>query len=192
MENWHVAVLTLFGVGAVFFIYAFATAGSLGRYFQGQAIAARWLKDAAFAEKVDGLSAAPPPVAPLKPSAEPLWLLAVLQREGRLVDFLLEDIKAYTDDQVGAAVRDIHRHCQKALNEHLDFVPVLDRVEGDPVEVAPGFDPSAIRITGNVAGEPPFKGALRHRGWRVKEMKLAKPPEGQDQFVIQPAEVEVA
>ena len=99
---------------------------------------------------------------------------------------------AYQNDQIGAAVRDIHRSCQKALKEHLVLVPVLDKAEGDAVDVAAGFDPSAIRLTGNVAGQPPFRGALRHHGWRVKELKLAKPPEGQDQFVVQPAEVEVA
>jgi len=191
MEPWQVAVLTLVAVTVLFFIYVFATAGSFGRFLEARALASRWLTDASFAEKIKALSAPPPPVIPPKPSGEPLWLFTVLQREGRLLDFLLEDIDGYANDQIGAAVRDIHRQCQKAIKEHLQLEPVLNKAEGDAVEVASGFDPSAIRLTGNVAGQPPFKGALRHHGWRVKELKLSKPPEGQDPFVVQPAEVEV-
>ena len=182
---------TLGAVVVLWLLYAFASAGSLGRYFAARAIATRWLRDANFAEKVNALAAPEKPAAPPKPSAEPLRLLALLQREGRLLDFLLEDIQAYSNDQVGAAVRDIHRNCQKAIKDHLTLEPVLAQSEGANVEVAAGFDPSAIRLTGNVTGQPPFKGALQHHGWRVKELKLAKPPEGQDEFVVHPAEVEL-
>ncbi len=191
MENWQVAVLTLAAVLALFVVYAFAMAGSFGRFLRGQSLASRWLKEPEFAEKVNALSVPAKPVPPPKPSAEPLWLLTVLQREGRLLDFLVEDIQACTDDQIGAAAREVHRHCHRAIKDHLALEPVLNKAEGDTVEIASGFDPSAIRLTGNVAGQPPFKGALKHHGWRVKEIKLAKPPEGQDQFVVQPAEVEV-
>jgi hypothetical protein len=67
----------------------------------------------------------------------------------------------------------------------------MSQAEGDDVTVPAGFDPSAIRLTGNVTGQPPFNGKLQHRGWRVKELKLAAPPEGQDEFVLMPAEVEL-
>src|SRR5438067_2044165 len=88
------------------------------------------------------------PPEPIKPSCEPLRLLAILQREGRLVDFLLEDVDAYTDDQVGAAVRDIHRNCRKAILDHLVLEPVLPEAEGVQVTVPAAFDPSAVRVTG--------------------------------------------
>ena len=91
MENWQVVLLTLLGVAVLFVLYAFVAGGSIGRFLQSRAIAARWLRDPAFAEKVEAVSA-PPKIG--KPSAEPLWLLAILQREGRLLDFLLEDIQA--------------------------------------------------------------------------------------------------
>ena len=131
----------------------------------------------------------PKPIPPPKPSAAPVRFLALLQREGRLLDFLTEDIQAYDDAQVGAAVREIHRQCRAALQEHLEVEPVLPQDEGATVEVPPGFDPSAVRLTGNVTGSPPFRGTLVHRGWRLKAIKLAAPPEGQDEFVLQPAEV---
>lgn len=166
--------------------------GSLGRYFQAQGIAFRWLRDKEFAFKVNDLLKPPPPPEPPKPNPEPILVLTLLQREGRLLDFLLEDIEAYPNEQIGAAVRDIHRNCQKALKDHVLLDPVIaGKQEGDTVEVKTGFDPSAIRLTGNVTGEPPFKGTLQHHGWRVKEVKLQKPAEGQDAFVVQPAEVEL-
>lgn len=169
-----------------------SSGGTMGRYFASRRLANRWLKDPAYAAKVDDLDAPPPPPKPVKPSGEPLRLLALLQREGRLLDFLLEDISAYANDQVGAAVRDIHQKCKKAIQDHLDLEPVLSQAEGATVDVPAGFDPSAIRLTGNVTGEPPFRGALQHHGWRVANIKLAKPPEGQDEFVLHPAEVELS
>jgi Domain of unknown function (DUF2760) len=148
----------------------------------------RMQRDADFATKVRALLEPPPPP---KPSGAPLRLLALLQREGRLLDFLLEDIEAYANEQIGAAVRDIHRNCRKAIQEHLVLEPVLAGEEQSTVEVATGFDPSAIRLTGNVTGQPPFRGTLLHHGWRVKEIKLARPAEGLDEFIVQPAEVEL-
>ena len=191
MEPWLVALITIGVVAVLFLLYAFLTAGSLGRFFASRKIAAEWLRDAAFQGKVDALLAPAKPQAQAKPSAEPLWLLALLQREGRLLDFLLEDVQECSNEQIGVGVRDIHRNCQKAIKEHLVLEPVMSQAEGETVEVPVGFDPSAIRMTGNVAGQPPFRGTLRHHGWRVKELKLSKPPEGQDQFVVQPAEVEI-
>lgn len=135
--------------------------------------------------------AKPIPPPPPRPTAEPLRLIALLQKEGRLVDFLLEDVSGASDAQLGAGVREIHRKCQKLLNEHLVLEPVMGQNEGDQATVPAGFDPSAVRLTGNVTGQPPFTGTLQHRGWRVKEIKLAKPPAGQDEFVIMPAEVEL-
>src|SRR5262249_28058957 len=123
---------------------------------------------------------------------EPLRLLNLLQRdEGRLLDFVLEDIAAASDEQIGAGVRQLHRAWQKILKEHLTLEPVMSGQEGDNVTVPVGFDPSAIRVTGNVTGTPPFKGVLKHHGWRVKNYKLPKPPEGIDELVVAPAEVEL-
>jgi Domain of unknown function (DUF2760) len=143
--------------------------------------------DAEFQAKIEKMLDPKPP----KPSGEALRLLALLQREGRLLDFLLEDVQPYNNDQIGAAVRDIHNNCRKAIQDHLVLEPILKDGEGATVQVPAGFDPSAVRLTGNVTGQPPFRGTLQHHGWRVKELKLAAPPEGQDEFVLQPAEVEL-
>ena len=118
-------------------------------------------------------------------------LLALLQREGRLVDFLREDIAAYPDAQVGAAVRAIHTSCRKVLDEHLALEPVRSEDEGARVLVERDFDASAIRLTGNVSGKPPFRGILRHRGWRTRRVELPADPLGQDPSIVAPAEVEI-
>jgi hypothetical protein len=136
------------------------------------------------------------PAEPPKPAARvedgALRMLAVLQGEGRLVDFLLEDIAAYPDDQIGAAVRNIHADCRRALEGTVKIAPVMAGDEGSFVQVARGFDPSAVRVVGNVKGEPPYSGSLRHHGWKVTEVKLPGVPAGQDLSVVAPAEVEVA
>lgn len=136
--------------------------------------------------------------APVRPALPPpsndaaVQILAILQRDGRLVDFLLEPIDGYSDAQIGAAVRDIHRGCSKALEEYLRIEPVRAESEQASIEVPAGFDPSAIRLVGNVAGPPPFRGTLRHRGWRTREVKLPALPSAADPLVIAPAEVEIA
>jgi hypothetical protein len=191
---WLIVLLTLAGVIAARLILVFLIAGGDTRRI-GQAFQVSWrtLRNPDFAAKVELLLAPPAPkdAKPPRPSGAPLRLLALLQREGRLLDFLLEDVQAYPDDQVGAAVRDIHRQCQAALKEHLTLEAVVPQHEGETADVPPGFDPSAIQLTGNVTGQPPFRGTVRHHGWRVKDLRLAPLPQGQDEFVLQPAEVEL-
>lgn len=124
-------------------------------------------------------------------AASALHLLAILQRDGRLVDFLQEDIAGATDDQVGAAARVVHEGCRGALARYLTLAPVRTEAEGASVKIPAGFDPAEVRLTGNVTGQPPFQGRLAHAGWRAKEIKLPQLAAGQDPAVIAPAEVEV-
>ena len=133
------------------------------------------------------------PPRPKKPArSEALTLLATLQREARLVDFLKEPIDAYSDAQVGAAVRDIHRDCGKVLDRLFALAPVLEQTEGAPVEVPPAFDAGRYRLVGNVTGDPPYRGQLTHHGWYAAKCEL---PEWQGSDgsanVVAPAEVEV-
>ncbi|HXU68197.1 MAG TPA: DUF2760 domain-containing protein [Polyangia bacterium] len=143
---------------------------------------------------VPELDSTQPMTAPPKPvdgNGAAVQLLAILQREGRLLDFLQEEVDAYSDAQIGAAVRDIHRGCKKALAEHMPLEPVLREKENAQVRVDAGFDPSRIRLTGNVVGDPPFTGALRHHGWRIAKVTLPSPARGTDPSVVAPAEVEL-
>ena len=120
-----------------------------------------------------------------------LYLLGVLQREGRLLDFVAEDVAAYPDATVGAAARTVHEGCRRALRDLLRLEPVLREPEGAVVTVERGFDAGAIRLTGAVVGAPPFRGALRHHGWRASEVKLRAPAGGVDPTILAPAEVEL-
>ena len=191
MQWYYVAALTVAAVVVVKFLVLLALGGSVTRVWLAVRAYWRTVTDPAFAGKVQDLITPPPPPPPPPKSGEALRLLTLLQRKGRLLDFLLEDIQGAANEQIGAGVRELHKESQAVLKEHLVLEPVLPQAEGDTVEVPPGFDPSAIRLTGNVTGQPPFRGVLKHHGWRVKDFTLAKPPEGQDEFVVAPAEVEL-
>ena len=183
---------TLVAVAILYFVYRYVqVGGDFAKHRQANEIAQRYLSDAKFQEAVTKALTPPPPPPPPKPSAEPLLLLTLMQREGRLIDFLMENVDGADNETLGAGVRSIHQACQKVLKDHLDMEPVIKAEEKSIVEVKVGFDPSAIRLTGNVTGSPPFKGTLEHHGWRVSKIKVNKPAEGQDAFVVHPAEVEL-
>jgi len=176
---------------------AVSRAGSWGGAMWGLTAAGRANRDPALKANIDAaLGTATPvaptgPAAPPKPSGEPLRLLAVLQAEARLVDFLMEDLSGASDQQIGMGVREVQKKAAATLKKHVTFEPVMGGTEGDRVTVAKGFDPSAVRLTGNVTGEAPFSGELQHGGWRVKQYTLPAVADGQDPMVIQPAEVQI-
>lgn len=151
-------------------------------------------------ERVPELEPGEDPPAPPPPersvTAEPeigsaLQLLALLQREGRLVDFLQQDVAAFPDADIGAAARVVHAGCKKALASHLTLRPVRSEAEGGRVTLEQGFDPSEIKLVGNVSGAAPYRGTLRHRGWRADSLTLPKLLDGHDAHVLAPAEVEL-
>jgi hypothetical protein len=128
-----------------------------------------------------------PPTAPQ--SGPALHLLSLLQREGRLIDFCEEELAGFSDAQIGAAARTVHDGCRKALRGALTLAPVRSEPEGSSVMLPPGFDPHAVRLSGNVMGSPPFSGVLRHHGWKATEVRM--PAASGDPTVIAPAEVEL-
>jgi hypothetical protein len=151
-----------------------------------------------------GLSrpAAPPPkaagAAPKPAAAAPvartsdgaLQILGILQRDSRLVDFLMEDISGYQDDQVGAAVRELHDQCRDAMSRYVTLQPVIDGVEGTFAK-APSTDPNVVKFVGNVPAKPPTGGTLRHKGWRAAKIDLPALGARQDASIIAPAEIEI-
>ncbi|HEX7361882.1 MAG TPA: DUF2760 domain-containing protein [Bryobacteraceae bacterium] len=133
----------------------------------------------------------PPPAATASDGA--LQMLGILQRDARLIDFLMEDIAGYADDQVGAAVRTMHADCKASLARHFTLAPVIDGVEGtyQRLDPAKAPDPNRTKLLGNVpaSGKAPG-GTLRHRGWIASSVDL--PPIGkQDSSILAPAEIEI-
>ena len=118
-------------------------------------------------------------------------LLALLQQSGRLIDFLKEDIAAFSDEQVGAAVRKIHQDCRQSLEELVTIRPVMEENEGAKVKIAAGYDASHIKIVGKVKSDPPFTGVIVHRGWKAHKRSLPKKVGEQANEVLCPAEIEV-
>jgi hypothetical protein len=140
--------------------------------------------------KVIPMKATPAP-AP-KPQSGPadgaVQILSVLQRDARLMDFLMEDISGYSDEQVGAAVRDVQQQSRQALERYLKLQPVIDGVEGDFTKTD-GLAASSVKLVGNVppSGKAPG-GLLRHKGWKAEKVDLPALPPGN---ILAPAEIEV-
>ena len=167
------------------------------------------IADGGFATRVQALRAGPqrtepatarpapaataPEVSPLLAAAPDgaLQLLGLLQREARFVDFIAEDVAAYADADIGAAARVVHEGCRKVLHDNFTISPVRDEAEGSRITLPPGFDAAAIRVTGNVVGQPPFTGSVTHRGWRVVDTRLPKVSRSHELRIVAPAEVEL-
>jgi len=136
--------------------------------------------------------APPPPVAANQAEAEVVAFLATLQEKGRLIDFLMDDIAAYDNAQVGAAARVVHQGCRAALQENLKIYPIRDENEGSSVTVAAGYPADEYRLVGKIGGEPPFTGTLVHRGWKTESVKLPRIVRTGDRLpTLAPAEVEL-
>jgi hypothetical protein len=163
----------------------------------------RVLFDASFAARAwsvrESMPSLPEP-KPEKPKREKpkdrdlspaLQLLALLQREGRLVDFLKQDIAGFDDADIGAAARAVHEGCKKALTGHVEIEALRSEAEGDKLTLEEGFDATRVKLTGNVSGSGPFRGTLRHKGWRVKKIDLPVLTDGHDSSVLAAAEVEL-
>jgi hypothetical protein len=134
---------------------------------------------------------APVPVVPtVKTSDGALQILAILQRDARILDFFMEDIAPYSDEQVGAAARSMHGPAREALERYMKFTPVVDGVEGTFAK-APSKDAATVKFIGNVPATLPEGGTLRHRGWRVANVALPGINPKQDMTILAPAEIEV-
>lgn len=120
-----------------------------------------------------------------------MHLLSLFQRDGRLIDFLNEDVQSFSDAEIGAAARVVHEGCQKVMKHYFVLEPVRSEEEESRVTIDKGFNPQEIRLTGNVVGEAPFQGVLAHGGWRVTEVKMPDWNTDQDSRIIAPAEVEI-
>jgi hypothetical protein len=150
----------------------------------------RILVDGQFADKLARLQVSK--VIPQeRVHASGLMLLAALQREGRLVDFLRQEIAGFSDEDVGAAARVVHGGSRKVLQQFFDFVPAVDSEEGARMSVPEGFDAQRIRLTGNVTGQPPFNGTLKHHGWVATAVRMPAISDSIDPCVVAPAEVEL-
>ena len=171
------------------------------------------LSDAAYAARVEKLSVPEAaPVAPVAPAPAPapvpapaaapvilkeatpdaaLQLLALLQREARLIDFTQENLGSHADADIGAAARVVHEGCAKVMREYFTIEAVRQEAEGSRIVLQEGFDSAQVRLTGNVVGSAPFAGTLSHRGWRASSVRLPKLSGQHDAAILAPAEVEL-
>jgi len=193
-QNLRYLPAVVFGLGGIGILFLWIVVQAMGRRAVDHAVAT-----ASQTARGKGAEdqAAPRDAEVLPEDMDPkavgaVQILSVLQRQGRLIDFLEEDLSRYEDAQIGAAVRSIHESCKAALAECVHLETVMAQEEGSVVTVPSGFDPASVRLTGNVSGDPPFRGVLRHRGWRIRKVHLPTfTAQVGKERIVAPAEVEI-
>ena len=120
-----------------------------------------------------------------------LQLLNLLQKEARFIDFIKEDITAYTDADIGVAARVVHEGCNKTIDEYFNLAPIRSEKEGSIITVPAEFDANELRLTGHIVGAAPFTGTLVHKGWQANEVRLPKLTQGHNPTIVAAAEVEL-
>lgn len=140
--------------------------------------------------------AAPPPKPSVvrAPDTSAIMLTSLLQEKGRFLDFVMEEIAAYSDEQIGAAARVVHQGCREVILDSFAPEPITSSKEQSQITLEKGFSPSEYRLTGKVNGQPPYTGILRHKGWRAQQIRLPHPnrPESLgEKPVLFPSEVEL-
>jgi hypothetical protein len=123
-----------------------------------------------------------------------LGLLGLLQEKGRFLDFVMDDVAPYTDQQIGSAARVVHSGCSSVIREYFRIAPVLEGSEGAKATIDSDAESGRYRLLGKISGQPPFTGTVIHRGWQANEVKL---PErvgavSAASGVIAPAEIEIS
>ena len=142
--------------------------------------------------EVEKIVQAPAPVVLKETTPDAaLQLLGLLQKEARFIDFIKEDVGAYSDADIGVAARVVHEGCNKVINEYFTLETVRSDQEGSKITLAKGFDASQVRLTGNIVGHAPFTGTLIHKGWKVTDIRLPKLTEGHNAKIVAAAEVEL-
>lgn len=137
-------------------------------------------------------SKTPPSPPPAPPRSEALILLATLQREARFIDFIKEPLDAYSDEQVGAAARDVHRGCGTVIDRLFSLQPVVSGEEGAQVDVPEGFDAGCYHLTGNVTDAATPRGELVHHGWRAEKVDVPKWTGSKEAAkIVAPAEISI-
>jgi hypothetical protein len=128
---------------------------------------------------------------PLKRS-DAITLLASLQREARLVDLVQQPLTEFTDEQIGAAARNVLSDSAAVLSRFFSLKPVADESEGEQIQVPFGYDPGRYKLSGEVSGNPPYRGKLAHAGWEATAVNLPTWTGNKTSAnIIAPAEVEL-
>ncbi|MGH9309536.1 MAG: DUF2760 domain-containing protein, partial [Vicinamibacterales bacterium] len=77
-----------------------------------------------------------------------------------------------------------------SLGRYVTLEPVVLDEEGRAITIEPGTDPARVKVVGNVAGAPPYRGVIRHRGWNAARIDLPPLP-ATGRTIVAPAEIEV-
>ena len=120
--------------------------------------------------------------------SDALTLLAVMQKESRILDLIFDDLDGYSDEQIGGASRQVLRDLRDCLDSHVKIESLVDKQEGDVVQIPDAASPIRWKVIGDASAQ---SGTLTHAGYVAKKVAL---PEWtgteENASVIAPAEVD--
>jgi hypothetical protein len=120
--------------------------------------------------------------------SDALTLLAVMQKESRILDLIFDDLDGYSDEQIGGASRQVLRDLRDCLDSHVKIESLVDKQEGDVVQIPDAASPIRWKVIGDASAQ---SGTLTHAGYVAKKVAL---PEWtgteENASIIAPAEVD--
>lgn len=134
----------------------------------------------------------PVPEAAKPARSEALTLLDALQREARFIDLVKQPLTSFSDEEIGAASRNVLGECRAVLDRFFQIEPLRTESEGANCEVSSGYDPLNVKLSGRVEGPGPYRGQLIHHGWRATTINLPTwTGPNTSALTLAPAEIEI-
>ena len=97
-----------------------------------------------------------------------------MQERGRLLDFLMADIHALPDQQVGAVARVVHSGLKSLVDDYFSVQAISHAAEGSTIEIPADEIGRSYRLIQSSGDEIPTTGTLVHKGWHAQRIRLPK------------------
>lgn len=100
--------------------------------------------------------------------------ISMLQEKGRILDFAMDDIEKYSDEEVGRVARVVHQGIRDVFVSTTGVRPLHKGLEGEVIKINENDDFSMYKMLGTGTGNPPFSGTVVHRGWIAEKLVIPK------------------
>ncbi len=95
-----------------------------------------------------------------------------MQERGRFLDFLMADIHALPDQQVGAVARVVHSGLKSLVDDYFSIQAISTASEGSQIAIPSDEVGRSYRLLQSASDQVPASGILVHKGWQARAIKL--------------------